>query len=275
MSHQSFYNNSVVWRPDTTTVPKHMLIDPNAAPMDEVWRFVKTCCQVFMAKWCIWSYRQEDIDELEQNIYCHCFFLLVWRIRNKRYNRKYSFYLNVRSCAMSTVASEVRSWIPKIKNKLNLVNIEKTVSGSDELRLIDTLSAKPTWKTAGEMKEIHNSKRYKGLPDKVTQKNAQTLRRYIDADYNAYLDDCEEFAVMHRLTQDEYIKQNYTDEEYQIYKTNTDTVEYRRERRRKQREAAKKSNYAHYDLHKERAREAMRRFRAKQKAPSSNHRNPC
>lgn len=228
-----------------------------------------------MAKWNIWSYRREDIDELEQNIYCHCYFLLVWRIRNGRYNRKYSFYLNVRSCAMSTVASEVRSWIPKIKNKLNLVNIEKSVVGTESLRLIDTLSAKPTWKTAGETKEICNERHRREIPEKVTQRNAQTLRRYIDADYASYLDDCEEFGIVDKLTLDEYIKSNYTDEEYQIYMTNTDTVEYRRERRRKQKEAASKSNYAHYDIHKERAREAMRRFRAKQKAPSSTTETRC
>lgn len=230
---------------------------------------------MFMAKWRIWSYSKDDVDELEQNIYMHCYFLLVWRVRNGRYNRQYSFYHNVRSCAMSTVASEVRSWLPKIKTKLNLVNIEKTVEGTEALRLIDTLSERPQWKTSGETKEICNGRRYRDLPDKVTQKNAQTLRRYIDADYAAYIDDCEEFCISTRLTLDEYIKSNYTDEEYQIYKTNTDTVEYRRERRRKQREAAKKSNYAHYDLHKERCREAMRKLRAKQKAPSSTTETRC
>lgn len=242
-----------------------MLIDPAAKPMDEVWRFVRTCCQVFLAKWRVWSYRKEDIDELEQNIYMHCYFLLVWRVRHGRYNRQYSFYHNVRSCAMSTVASEVRSWLPKIKTKLNLINIEKSVVGTESLRLIDTLSERPQWKTPGETKEICNGRRYRDLPDKVTQRNAQTLRRHIDADYNAYLDDCEEFGVTHKLTQDEYIKQNYTDEEYQIYMTNTDTVEYRRERRRKQREAANRANYAHYDIHKERCKEAMRKLRERKK----------
>lgn len=175
---------------------------------------------------------------------------------------------------MSTVSSEIRAWLPKIKTKLNLVNIEKTVEGTETLRLIDTLSERPQWKTPGETKEICNGRRYRDLPDKITQKNAQTLRRYIDADYNAYLDDCEEFGVTHILTQDEYIKQNYTDEEYQIYYTDTDTLEYRRaykakcrdeKRRRKQIEAATRSNYAHYDLHKARCREAMRKLRAKKK----------
>ena len=263
MSHQSLYNHSVVWRPDTCTVPKHMLIDPQAKPMDEVWRFVKTCCQVFMAKWRVWSYRKEDIDELEQNIYMHCYFLLVWRVRNGRYNRQYSFYHNVRSCAMSTVASEVRAWLPKIKDKLNNVDIECRVVGSEGsgVRLIDTLSAKPAWKTPGEAKD----RRHSCLPDKVTQREAKTLRRYIDADYNAYLDDCEEFGISSRLSLQEYIQSNYTDEEYRIYVTNTDTVEYRRERRRKQREAANRANYEHYDVHKERCREAMRRLRARNK----------
>ena len=269
LTRSSIYNYHTVYRPISVTVPKNMLIRADVSPRDEIYRFIRTLVLVYLAKWQVWSYREEDIEELIANCLMHCYFLLMWRVKHGRYRKDLSFYLNVRSCAMSTVASEVRSWLPKIKNKLNLVNIEHRVVGTEELRLIDTLSAKPTWKTAGEMKEIHNSKRYKGLPDKVTQKNAQTLRRYIDADYNAYLDDCEEFHVTSILSLDEYIKSNYTDEEYQIYKTNTDTVEYRRERRRKQREAANRANYAHYDLHKERCREAMRKLRAKQKAPPS------
>lgn len=270
MSHQSFYNNSVVWRPDTCTVPKHMIIDANAAPMDEVWRFVRTCCQVFMAKWKIWSYSKDDIDELEQNIYMHCYFLLVWRVRNGRYNRLYSFYHNVRSCAMSTVSSEIRAWLPKIKDKLNNVNIEQRVVGADErgIRLIDTLSARPTWRTSAEFKN-----KPKELPDVLTQKDASTLRRVIDNDYYSYLDDCEEFCVENVLSEDEFIRNNYSDREYEIYHTHTDDAEYRRkykakcraERRRKQIEAATRSNYAHYDLHKARCREAMRKLRAKKK----------
>lgn len=265
MSHQSFYNNSVVWRPDTCTVPKHMLIDANAAPMDEVWRFIKTCVAVWLSKWNVWSYRQEDISELEQSCYARTYSTLVYKVKTGSYKRNLSFYLNVRSCAWSSVATEVRAWIPKIKNKLNLVNIEKPVVGSSDLRMIDTLSASPAWKTEAETKDICNERHRCKLPDKVTQRNAQTLRRYVDADYNTYLDDCEEFHITSILSLDEYIKSNYTDEEYQIYMTNTDTVEYRRERRRKQREAAKKSNYAHYDLHKERCREVMRRLREKKK----------
>lgn len=261
----SIYNYHTVYRPISVTVPKNMLIRADASPRDEIYRFVRTLVLVYLAKWKAWSYREEDMEELVSNCLMHCYFLLMWRVKHGRYRKDLSFYLNVRSCAMSTVASEYRSWLPKIKNKLSLVNIEHRVVGTEELRLIDTLSSKPQWKTIGEMKEIHNSKRYKGLPNKVTQREAQTLRRYIDADYNAYLDDCEEFGVTHRLTQDEYIKQNYTDEEYQIYMTNTDTAEYRRERRRKQREAANKANYAHYDVHKERCKEAMRKLRERKK----------
>lgn len=261
----SIYNYHTVYRPISVTVPKNMLIRADASPRDEIYRFVRTLVLVYLAKWKAWSYREEDMEELVSNCLMHTYFLLVWRVKHGRYRKDLSFYLNVRSCAMSTVASEYRSWLPRIKNKLNLVNIEKTVVGCDGLRLIDTLAARPQWKTPGETKEICNGRRYRGLPDKVTQREAQTLRRYIDADYNAYLDDCEEFGVSTRLSAEEYIKQNYTDEEYKIYYTNTDTVEYRRERRRQQREAAKKSNYAHYDLHKERCREAMRRYREKKK----------
>ena len=264
----SIYNYHTVYRPISVTVPKNMLIRADASPRDEIYRFIRTLVLVYLAKWKAWSYREEDMEELVSNCLMHCYFLLVWRVKHGRYRKDLSFYLNVRSCAMSTVASEYRSWLPKIKNKLSLVNIEKSVVGTESLRLIDTLSERPQWKTPGETKEICNGRRYRDLPDKVTQKNAQTLRRYIDADYNAYLDDCEEFHVTSILSLDDYIKSNYTDEEYQIYKTNTDTVEYRRERRRKQREAAKKSNYAHYDLHKERAREAMRRYRERKKTAS-------
>lgn len=275
LTRSSLYNYHTVYRPITVTVPRNMLIRADASPRDEIYRFIRTLVLVYLAKWKAWSYREEDMEELIANCLTHCYFLLVWRVKHGRYRKDLSFYLNVRSCAMSTVASEYRSWLPKIKDKLNNVNIEQRVVGSDErgIRLIDTLSAKPAWKTSGETKEICNERRRK-LPYKVTQKNAQTLRRYIDADYAAYIDDCEEFCISTRLTLDEYIKSNYSDEEYQIYMTNTDTVEYRRKykakcrdekRRRKQIEAAKKSNYAHYDLHKARCREAMRKLRERRK----------
>ena len=278
LTRSSLYNYHTVYRPITVTVPKNMLIRADASPRDEIYRYIKTCVLVYLAKWQVWSYREEDIDELIANCLMHCYFLLVWRVKHGRYRKDLSFYLNVRSCAMSTVASEVRSWLPRIKDKLNLVNIEQRVVGSDErgVRLIDTLSARPAWKTSGETKEICNERRRK-LPYKVMQKNAQTLRRYIDADYNAYLDDCDEFSVTHILTQDEYIKQNYTDEEYRIYYTDTDTLEYRRaykatcrdeRRRRKQIEAATRSNYAHYDIHKARCRESMRKLRERKKTAS-------
>lgn len=262
MSYRSQLNGATVYRPDKVTVPKHMLIDPQAKPMDEVWRFIRTCCAVWLAKWNVWSYQQEDVDELEQNIYMHCYYLLVWRVRHDRYNRKYSFYNNVRSCAMSTVASEVRSWLPKIKDKLNNVNIEQRIVGTEErgIRLIDTLSEKPAWRTSSEFK-----KKPQELPDVLTQKDASTLRRVIDSDYYCYLDDCEEFGVENVLSIDEFIRNNYSDRAYEIYHTDSSSTEYRRNRRLKQREAATKSNYAHYEIHKARCREAMRKLRARKK----------
>ena len=226
---------------------------------------------MWLAKWNVWSYRQEDVDELEQNIYMHCYFLLVWRVRHGRYNRKFSFYHNVRSCAMSTVSSEIRSWLPRIKDKLNNVDIEQRVVGSDErgIRLIDTLSAKPALRTSAEFK-----KKPQELPDVLTQKDASMLRRVIDNDYYSYLDDCEEFGVENVLNIDEFIRNNYSDEAYEIYHTDSSSTVYRREykakcredRRRKQIEAATRSNYAHYDIHKARCREAMRRLRERKKA---------
>ena len=262
LTRSSLYNYNTVFRPISVTVPKHMLIRADASPRDEIYRFVKTCVLVYLAKWQVWSYREEDIEELIANCLMHCYFLLVWRVRHGRYRKDLSFYLNVRSCAMSTVASEVRAWLPKIKDKLNNVDIEQRVVGTEErgIRLIDTLSARPAWRTSAEFKN-----KRKELPENLTQKDACILRRVIDSDYYSYLDDCDEFGIGNVLSEDEFIRNNYSDREYVIYHTHTDDAEYRRERRQKQKEAATKSNYAHYDLHKERCREAMRKLREKKK----------
>lgn len=269
LTRSSLYNYHTVYRPITVSVPKNMLIRADASPRDEIYRFIKTCVLVYLAKCGAWSYREEDIDELIANCLMHCYFLLVWRVKHGRYRKDLSFYLNVRSCAMSTVSSEYRSWLPRIKDKLNNVNIEQRVVGSDErgVRLIDTLSAKPAWRTSAEFKN-----KPKELPDVLTQRDANILRRVIDNDYYSYLDDCEEFGI-DVLSIDEFIRNNYSDREYEIYHTDSSSTEYRRaykakcrdERRRKQIEVATRSNYAHYDIHKARCREAMRRLREKRK----------
>lgn len=262
LTRSGLYYYNTVYRPINVSVPKPMLIRADASPRDEIYRFVRTCVLVYLARWQVWSYREEDIEELISNCLMHCYYLLMWRVRHGRYRKDLSFYLNVRSCAMSSVSSEIRSWLPRIKDKLNNVNIEQRVVGSDErgIRLIDTLSARPAWRTSAEFKNKPRT-----LPDVLTQKDASMLRRVIDSDYYSYLDDCEEFQVENVLSIDEFIRNNYSDREYEIYHTDSASTEYRRNRRLKQREAAKKSNYDHYDIHKARCREAMRKLRTKKK----------
>ena len=160
-----------------------MLIDSNAKPMDEVWRFIRTCCCVWLAKWNVWSYNQEDIDELEQSCYGRTFYTLVYKVQTNKYKKNLSFYLNVRSCAWSSVATEVRNWLPRIQNKLNNVNIDKVIgrdASHSELHLIDTLSERPIWRTSSE----YNQRKKKELSlANATQKDACTVRRIIDNDY--------------------------------------------------------------------------------------------
>ena len=123
-------NGRPCWRPTYYDVSKRsMLIRADADPKDEIRRFIVTCVSVWLTRYGAWSYDKEKLEELEQECYYRTYKLLCDKVRSNEYRRDLSFYLNVRSCAWSSVSHVYKDWVDEQRTAMEQVSIYDTIPG--------------------------------------------------------------------------------------------------------------------------------------------------
>ena len=213
-------DGSIVWLPEYFQVPDPVLLLPELSPMENAWRVVDICAAVWLSKFKVWASEKEDMEDLEQAARFMTMQELVRRVRKKKYNRKYSFYLNVRSCAYSIMLHRVIDpWVAHIKERDNMLdgNGPASLSKCDEnFTLYDVISMnrQHCWVTEAE-------KRYKHIDWQDAERPGDKIRlldKQIEEDYAQHCDDCVEFGV-EPFDKATFIDTNYTDEEKALFNT--------------------------------------------------------
>lgn len=213
-------DGSLVWLPEYVQVPDPVLLDPKLSPMENAWRVVDICAAVWLSKFKVWANEKEDMEDLEQAARFMTMQELVRRVRKKKYNRKYSFYLNVRSCAYSVMLHRVIDpWVEHIKERDAMLdgNGPASLQKCDEnFTLYDVVSTnrQHCWVTEAE-------KRYKHIDWQDAERPGDKIRlldKQIEEDYAQHCDDCVEFGV-EPFDKATFIDTNYTDEEKALFDT--------------------------------------------------------
>lgn len=166
-----------------------MLINPKANPLDEVWRFLRACVDVWLSKMRIYSYSKELIEDLENDAVCESYRYLVNRVADGTYRRDLSFYLNCRSAAWTGCKSAADRYYARQKREEGLCSIYDNVSDTD-IRIVDTLVGHSKLMTESDYKTLYKERNcYK----KSTRKDA--VERQTWEEYFRYVEDCVELGV--------------------------------------------------------------------------------
>lgn len=203
----------LVWWPDCVNIGHNrMLIDPNAAPLDEVWRFIKTIVSIYLTKYKAWAYEREDMEELEAMCYTAAYCRLLRVVRTGQYRKDLSFYLNCRSAVFATCYNTYNVWLRDIRERMNLVDgtspcceVDRNPATLFDLRASEKV---PRLRTDSEYKPSAISWR------EVKKPGAAMLSLYNQSEdeYSRYVEDCVELGVkpVDKVT---FVCRSYTDEE--------------------------------------------------------------
>lgn len=179
-----------------------MLINPDAKPLDEVWRFLRACVDVWLSKMRIYSYSKELMEDLETDAMCESYRYLVSRVVDGTYKRDLSFYLNCRSAAWTGCKSAADRYYARQKREEGLCSIYDKVSDT-EIRLVDTLVGHNKLMTDSDWKTLYKerSRGYK----QSTRKDVIERQRW--EDYFKYVEECVELGV-DELSFEQFIRRN-------------------------------------------------------------------
>lgn len=236
MAHLAKKGEALVWFPEYYKIRGPVLLDPELTPMQNAWRVVDICASVWLNAFHVWSETKEDLEDLEQTARLVVMNELRRRVKKGLYDRKYSFYMNVRSCAMSKMQHGViEPWLKHIRERDNLLDgnapANKTICDEMFTRF-DVLSTKPIhrWITDAEHRyKTRDWWTYVREGDQV-----RSLQNQVDNEYDDYCSDCLEFGVT-PIAKDDFTKSNYTEDELKLLFTPPDKhIAYMREYNRKQ-----------------------------------------
>lgn len=221
------------WWPTEYIVPKGGIKLRGDIPLlDNVWYIIDAQVSIWLYKFHVWSYRQEDMEELEQTLRVASYSELLRRVREGSYDRSYSLYLNIRSCVWSITQRVVSVWKAHVDLMRNTAQIDKCIcNGHDiEYEMLDSIAEHtvPRLRTNYDCKvnvqERKNARRetvrkYKtgdSLKRARRQQKAVLKARfpkYVEEEYYRYLEDCYEFGIEANLTMEEFLAKNYPIEE--------------------------------------------------------------
>lgn len=166
-----------------------MFINPKAKPLDEVWRFLKACVDVWLSKMKIYSYSKELMEDLETDALCESYRYLVTRVVDGTYRRDLSFYLNCRSAAWTGCKSAADKFGSRKKKDEALCSIYDNISDSN-VRIVDSLVGRNLM-TESDWQTLYKERGKAYKP--ATRKDAVERQRWDE--YFRYIEDCVELGV--------------------------------------------------------------------------------
>lgn len=220
MPYKRTINGKVVYWPERCNIGKtKLLLDPALSPMENVWRMVRIASLIRLTMFKLWAYDYNDMADLEQMVQIATYNKLLRMVRDKEYDRRYSFYLNVRAACWSVAQHVVDKWMQDIRQRYS--NLDGTaVIGSSEhgsLTLFDSLAAHkvPRLLTESDYYSQYLNKRRWYEYDRPSDRT-KALRAESYSAYDEYCEDCLLYNVSDVLSYDDFVRNNYTKDEQKI-----------------------------------------------------------
>lgn len=216
MARRVYKRGRVVYWPDQLKVERPMLIRADAEPKDEIYRFIHAIVLVYLNKYRVFSYRAEDIDDLVVEAEAAAYSRLLYMVRNKLYDRRYSFYLNVRSAVWSSISRVVERFTRQ-QEQAALTQSSYCADGAG--MLFDLCNKYESHKLPRLLTESDHNRKRQCFDWRTAKRHAQTriLRRIVNEEYAEYCELCGEIGREPELTLDEYLRKNFKPDEVKIY----------------------------------------------------------
>lgn len=208
------------WYPDRYTVGhRKLLLSPDKTPMENLWFLIDVCCSIWLAKYGIYGYSKESIEELEQDCRLLTFLRLRNLVRNGTYRRQFSLYLNVRWCAWGSVPNCISSWkLRHIDIHAKLVSIDTPLKSQnnegDELTLGDSLASHEAKRLRTQYDlvkdcDVRNNKQLT-LDDVEIGKSGyqQVWKAITESEWDYYLQSCSEFGL-EPISKEDFLQRNF------------------------------------------------------------------
>ena len=210
------------WYPDRYTIGhRKLLLDPHKTPMENLWWLISICCGVWLAKYRVYAYSREAVEELEQELQMRTFLRFRDHVWRKTYRKDLSLYLNVRSAAWGVCSNVIKLWRDKniIAPSLTL-DIDRPIEspnsrpGDASMTLGDTFASHliPKLWTAsdGKLQTSYRRGKKHSLDDvpRGSKEYHQVWRAITEEQYDYYLQSCYEYGLT-PMDHDSFIKRNF------------------------------------------------------------------
>ena len=219
------------WWPDYYVV-NNVKLEPSLSPMANCWRIIDMQVSVWLNKFKARSETADRMLDLEQSCRVAVYSELLRRVRKGQYDRKFSFWLNVRSCAWSCIGRVFRQWVNANKLRLNeidgdgLINDDPASHSHETFFDMVATESVPKLRTDSEYKSKRIDWRDAVRPgDKL-----RSLHDQSEDDYSRYLEECAELGIspVDRVV---FLTRSYSKTEQDMLADYEPYKEYQRQRR--------------------------------------------
>ena len=176
---------------------------------------VKIATLVRLAMFKVYAYEYEDMADLEDMVQIATYNNLRRMVRDKEYDRRYSFYLNVRAACWSVCQHVVDKWMREIRQRYNLVDGNNVVNSDKSTHSHETLFDMVSTESVPKLITASEFRNY-SLTDwrdaKTEASRTNVLNRLAEESYEQYCEDCLEFGIK-PVDKVVFLTKSYTDEE--------------------------------------------------------------
>lgn len=259
MARQVFIHGEPQWWPDYYVVNK-VKLEPSLTPMQNCWKVIDLQVSIWLNRFKAHSETEDRMLDLEQSCRVAVYSELLRRVRKGQYDRKYSFWLNIRSCAWSCVGRVFRQWVNA--NKLRINEVDGTALISDDSADHSSVTFFDMVATESVPRLITSSEfRQKRIDWRDAAKLGGKLRSLHDQsedDYSRYCEDCAELGIQ-PVNQIVFITKSYNEQEQGMLADYAPYQEYQRQKRWLDKARAnpnykfnrRRYNKAYYEQHKD------------------------
>jgi hypothetical protein len=200
--------------------------------MDNCWRIIDMQVSVWLNKFKARSDTMDRMLDLEQSCRVAVYSELLRRVRKGQYDRKFSFWLNVRSCAWSCVGRVFRQWVNANKLRINeidgdgLINDDPASHSHETFFDMTPTESVPRLITASEFRQKRIDWRNAATPGGMMR----SLHDQSEDDYSRYCEDCVELGIK-PVDKVLFITRSFTSEERDMIADYMPYREFQRQKR--------------------------------------------
>lgn len=258
---RTIHGRVVFWPERCNVGSKKLLLDPELTPMENCWKMIRIATLVRLAMFKVYAYEYDDMADLEQMVMLATFNRLKVMVRDKEYDRRYPFYLNVRAACWSICQHVVDRWMCEIRQRYNLVDGTNVVNSDKSTHSHETVFDMVATESVPKLITASEYRNY-SLTDwhdaKTEASRTRVLNRLAEDSYEQYCEDCLELGLK-PVDKVAFLTKSYTDEERQIMMYSPKPVnEYARKYRERMKstdphykDKQREYNKLYYQKHKE------------------------